>query len=150
MEYPYLGDPAQADLQETFNDKLQAAADRLRSIALVAELERLGESGRNSVGTSVGSTFETLSALSSLQPDAQLRRTNVPIVVGHNESGRIRIEVKGHKIAVPAPVAENLIGLSAGSSIRASEVFPNVTPARSTRTAQHLARLGIFEVALAS
>lgn len=146
LEYPYIGELRGSDVQEVFAEKLRAVAELMTAVDHGAELDRLADLGRNSVGTSLGTTFQSVATMAGISPSTQLRRTRVPVEFGQNEEGKTKLNVNGHKIAVPAPVAENLATLTSGSLISAGDVFPGVVPARSAKAAQSLTRLGVFEI----
>jgi ribosomal protein L16 Arg81 hydroxylase len=146
-EFPYIGDLREADTESAFRQKIRSLTARMEAVDAAAELDRLADVGRHMEGSSSGSTFQTLAGMDDLGPDALLRRTRAAVQFGSNDNGRTGLTVNGHKIAVPALVAEKLAGLEADSSLAASEVFPGVSLARSTQAAQGLMRLGVLELA---
>ncbi|MEY9966679.1 ribosomal protein L16 Arg81 hydroxylase [Streptacidiphilus sp. MAP12-16] len=147
--YPHIGELRDSSVGSLFKEKILALAARMESVDAEAELDRLAERGRHMDGSSSGNTFQTVARMDGLGPDAQLRRTSAPVVFGPNVDGRTQMTVSGHKIAVPSPVAETLAALGSGMSIAASQVFPGVDAVRSTKAAQGLTRLGVFELAAA-
>jgi ribosomal protein L16 Arg81 hydroxylase len=146
-EFPFIGDSRGEAVEEAFKEKIAAVMARMDAVEPAPELDRLAELGRRMPGNSVGNTFRATATLDSLAPEMSLRLTNAPVEFGANQNGRVQMTVNGHKVAIPAPVAEKLAALSAGDEVAAGEVFPGVEAARSTKTAQGLARLGVLEVA---
>ncbi|MEV8565851.1 cupin domain-containing protein [Streptomyces sp. NPDC051322] len=147
--FPYIGELRDDSVESAFKDKVRALVARLEAVDPVSELDRLADVGRHLDGSSSGRTFETIAAMDDLGPDARLRRGRAPLEFGQNENGRTQMTVNGHKIAVPTPIAETLAALGPDASITASHVFPGVDERRSTKAAQGLTRLGVFEVAAA-
>ena len=145
-EYPHIGELRAPAVESTYKDKIASLARRLETVEVSPELDRLAELGRTMDGSSQGTTFQTISEMDAMGPSSQLRRTELPVEFGQNDSGRTQLAVNGNKIMVPTAVAEKLAALEADTTLAASEVFPGVDPARSTKTAQGLTRLGLFEL----
>ncbi|MER6695459.1 cupin domain-containing protein [Streptomyces minutiscleroticus] len=148
-EFPYIGESRDNSVEEVFKEKVRALMTRFETVEPAAELDRLADLGRRMPGNSMGSTFQTTAELDALDAGSALRLTDVDVEFGANQDGRVQVTVNGHKVAIPAPVAETLAGMSAGDHIIASDVFPGAEPARAARTAQGLARLGLLEVVAA-
>jgi ribosomal protein L16 Arg81 hydroxylase len=148
LEYPHIGDLRDPGVHDLFREKLDEVVARLAELDPAVELDRLVEVGRTSVGTSRGTTFQSMSSSDVIGPDAQLRRTRMPVEFGRNDEGRTALTVSGHKIAVPTPVAETLAGLAPDQLIEADSVFPGVVASRSVKVAQILTRLGVFETSV--
>ncbi|MDH6132942.1 ribosomal protein L16 Arg81 hydroxylase [Kitasatospora sp. MAA4] len=148
-EYPYIGELRDATVESVFKEKVRALVARLESVEAAGELDRLAELGRHMDGSSRGSAFEAIANLDGLGPDDLLRRGKAPLTFGQDENGRTELTVNGHKIAVPTPIVETLAALGPDASIAASDVFPGVEALRSTKAAQGLTRLGVFELASA-
>jgi ribosomal protein L16 Arg81 hydroxylase len=148
-EFPYIGSTRGPQVESAFTDKLRALARRLETVDPAAELDRVAEDGKQqSPGRSAGTVFQTVAAIDALGPSAQLRRAQAEVQVGARDNGKVGLTVNGHKLAVPAPVADLISGLKAGDLVAASEVFPGVSPTRSTNAARALLRLGVLEVAV--
>jgi ribosomal protein L16 Arg81 hydroxylase len=145
-EFPYIGDTRGVSTETLFTQKLRALADRIEAVDPVTELDRLAEDGRHQAGSSTGTTFQSIAGVDVLEPDARLRLSPADLQVGARDNGRVGLTVNGHKIAVPAPVAEFITGLKTGDLITASEVFPGVSETRSTNAARALLRLGVLEI----
>ncbi|GAA3841830.1 hypothetical protein GCM10022403_087450 [Streptomyces coacervatus] len=145
-EYPHIGALRSSDVESLFRQKITSLAARMDSLDAGNELDRLADLGRTMPGSSHGTTFQTIAETDGLTPDVLLRRTAAPVEFGANEGGRTQMTVNGHKIAVPAPVAERLAGLADGEPVPAGEVFPGVPAERATKAAQGLTRLGVLEV----
>lgn len=146
-EYPHIGALRDSGVESLFRQKVTSLAARMDALDAGSELDRLAELGRHMPGSSHGTTFQTIAETDGLTPEALVRRTGAAVEFGANESGRTQMTVNGHKIAVPAPVAELLAGLGEGEPIPAGEIFPGVTADRATKAAQGLTRLGVLEVA---
>lgn len=146
-EFPYIGESREAAVEDVFRQKVRSLVAKLESVEPGPELDRLAELGRRSPGNSSGNTFRATAELDVLRPDMRLRLTQAAVEFGDNQDGRVQMTVNGHKVAIPAPVAETLAGLSAGDQVTAADVFPGVPASRATKTAQGLARLGVLEVA---
>ncbi|WP_328536612.1 cupin domain-containing protein [Streptomyces sp. NBC_00344] len=152
--FPYIGESRDADVESEFARKIASLAERMQTVDSESELDRLLDTGRYTdpgrpARIPVGDTFKASAELDVVNPDAQLRRTKVPVEFGANDNGRTQMSFKGHKIAVPSPVAEVLAGLVEGGLVRAADVFPDMPAERSAKTAQGLARLGVLEVVAA-
>ncbi|MEU3063388.1 cupin domain-containing protein [Streptomyces subrutilus] len=145
--FPYIGESRDSATEDLFTEKVRTLAARLTAVEPAAELDRLAQLGRRMPGNSTGTTFQTTARLDALEPDAPMRRTDAVVEFGANQEGRVQVTVNGHRIAVPAPVAETLAGLTAGQQLAAADVFPGVPAERATKTAQGLARIGLLEVA---
>lgn len=148
-QYPHIGELRDSGVESLFRQKITSLAARMESLDAGHELDRLAELGRHMPGTSHGTTFQTIAATDQLTEGALLRRTRAAVVFGANESGRTQMTVNGHKIAIPAPVAEKLAALD-DEPIAAGEIFPGVDAQRSMKAAQQLTRLGVLEPARAS
>jgi ribosomal protein L16 Arg81 hydroxylase len=144
--FPYIGTLHGASAESEFKQKLCSLAARLEAVDAVAEVSRLADLGRHMAGSSAGHTFQSSAAADIMQPDAQLRRTDTAVQFGANENGRTQLTINGNKIAVPEQVAEKLDSLDSGALVSASEMFPGVSMARSTKAAQGLTRLGVLEM----
>ncbi|MGW6703901.1 cupin domain-containing protein [Streptomyces sp. NPDC054956] len=152
--YPYIGELRSSEAESGFTEKIAALAARLQTVAAdgeaaAAELDRLADLGRHMEGSSEGHTFQSIADMDDLGPDARLRRGSAPLEFGVSDNGRTQMTVNGHKIAVPTPIAETLAALGPDASIAASLIFPGVDAVRSTKAAQGLTRLGVFELAAA-
>ncbi|MEV7522606.1 cupin domain-containing protein [Streptomyces sp. NPDC091371] len=147
--YPYIGELRSPDVETTYGEKVAALAARLRHVAAGAELDRLADLGRHMEGSSAGNTFQAIADMDELGPDARLKRGSAPLEFGASDNGRTQMTVNGHKIAVPTPIAETLAALGPDASIAASLIFPGADAVRSTKAAQGLTRLGVFELAAA-
>lgn len=145
-EFPYVGELRDADTQTAFRQHLTSLVAELDGLDAGAELDRLADLGRHMEGSSRGNTFQSIAEADNFGTDARLRRTKAPVEFGENENGRTQMTINGHKIAVPAPIAEKLAGLQDGAWATATDIFPGVPPERSTKAAQGLARLGILEL----
>ncbi|MFI1869189.1 cupin domain-containing protein [Streptomyces jumonjinensis] len=146
-EYPHIGTLRNSTVESLFRQKVTSLAARMDALDAGSELDRLAELGRHMPGSSRGSTFQTIAETDGLTPDALLRRTGASVEFGANDGGRTEMTVNGHRIAVPAQVAERLASLDEGEPIPAGEVFPGVPAERSTKAAQGLTRLGVLEMA---
>jgi ribosomal protein L16 Arg81 hydroxylase len=145
-EYPHIGELRAADVESLFKEKIHELAARLESVDASTELDRLADLGRHLEGSSAGNSFQALADLDDISPEARLRRGRAPLSFGDDDNGRTQMTVNGHKIAVPTPIAETLAALGPDASIAASHVFPGVDALRSTKAAQGLTRLGVFEL----
>jgi hypothetical protein len=145
-EFPHIGEFRDEAVEAEFAAKIRLLSERMELVDPAAELDRLADLGRHMEGSSSGSTFRSLSQVDTLGPDARVRRTTAEVSFGEDANGRTPMVVNGHKIAVPTPVAEKLARVGAGVPMSASDVFPGASPARSTKAAQGLARLGVLEV----
>ncbi|GGT42663.1 cupin domain-containing protein [Streptomyces chromofuscus] len=146
-EFPFIGADREAGTEALFAQKLRAVAERLTAVAPGSELDRLAELGRRMPGNSAGHTFLSTARLDALEADAPMRRTDAVVEFGTPADGRVQLTVNGHRIAVPAPVADILAGMAAGQETAAADVFPGVAAERATRMAQGLARIGLLEAA---
>ena len=144
--YPHIGAHREADVEAVFKEKIHELVARLESVDTSAELDRLADLGRHLEGSSKGTTFQAIADMDEMGPQAELRRGKAPLSFGEDDNGRTQVTVNGHKIAVPTPIAETLAALGPDASITASHVFPGVDALRSTKAAQGLTRLGVFEV----
>ncbi|MGW2722994.1 cupin domain-containing protein [Streptomyces sp. NPDC001492] len=147
--YPHIGELREAHVEAVFKEKIQELVARLESVDTSAELDRLAEIGRHLDGSSKGTTFQNIADTDDIGPDTRLRRGGAALTFGDDEGGRTQLVVKGHKIAVPTPIAETLAALGPDAEIEASHVFPGVDALRSAKAAQGLTRLGVFELAQA-
>jgi hypothetical protein len=144
-EYPHIGALRGSGVESEFRQKITSLAARMEALEAGTELDRLAELGRTMSGSSHGTTFQTIAETDRFTPEVLLRRTTAAVEFGTNEGGRTQMTVNGHKIAVPAPVAETLASLG-DAEVPAGEVFPGVTADRATKVAQGLTRLGVLEV----
>ncbi|WP_330343200.1 cupin domain-containing protein [Streptomyces sp. NBC_00557] len=148
-EFPYIGESRDASVENVFREKVRALTARFEAVEPSAELDRLAELGRRMPGNSMGNTFRTTADLDRLEAGSALRLTDADVEFGANQDGRVQMTVNGHKVAIPAPVAETLAGMSAGDHVIASDIFPGADPARAANTARGLARLGLLELVAA-
>jgi ribosomal protein L16 Arg81 hydroxylase len=145
-EYPHIGEFRTEDAQQEFTAKLAALAGKLATLDST-ELDRLAELGRTMPGSSHGDVFTRIAQADSFDPDTQLRRGPASVQFGPADEGRTQLTVNGHKIAVPATVADRLATLETDSVATAADIFPGVPTERSTSAAKGLARLGVLEMA---
>ncbi|MGW1889930.1 cupin domain-containing protein [Streptomyces sp. NPDC002004] len=148
-EYPHIGEARDVEVGAAFKEKIRELTARLESVDSATELDRLADLGRRLEGSSSGTTFQSVADLDDIGPEARLRLGRAPLTFGDDDGGRTQMTVNGHKIAVPTPIAETLAALGPDASIAASHVFPGVDELRSTKAAQGLTRLGVFELVAA-
>lgn len=151
-EFPYLHEAFVPRQATVLAERAGLLARRLREIDATAELGRLMRAGQQSVGSSRGDTFEWLAAIDDIDPGTRLRRTGLEVsfdadaVATDGDNSKVRGRVNGHTVALPVPVAATLGDLATADEIRAGDLFPGVSPQRSTSTARALTRLGVLDV----
>jgi hypothetical protein len=147
-EFPYLTEATVSDQAKVLEDRAGLLAGRLRDIDRVAEISRLIDEGRQSLGSSHGETFQQLAAIDHIGPADRLQRTIASISFGEADtgSGKTKAKINGHTVALPTPVATTLQDMSTADEITAGELYPAAGQERSASTARALARLGILSV----